>query len=392
MSHQKIELRGSTWDHVRGFDPVQATAQQFMREHPDIHITWDRRTLREFAELSVLDLAERYDFVVLDHPWIGAAVKRKSLLPLDQHLDAGFLADQAANSVGPSHASYQRDGHQWALAIDTASHVSAYRPDLLAARKLAVPRTWSEVIALGRRLQGGKTLLAMPLMVVDSSCAFLSLCANLGEPPMRTHEHMISRSTGQRVLEMLRMLRDLSHPESLNWNPPQLLDRMAETDEIAYCPLLFGYSNYARNAFRRHLVCFTNIPLGADGKPSGALLGGAGLAISRQTRWPKEACAYATYVADSAVQCSLYFNSGGQPGHRSAWLDASVNGDCHQFFRDTLPTLDYSYLRPTFNGYIQVQDAVARIVHDFLHDKTTVEQTLNHLAATYRKNVSGQHD
>ncbi len=392
MTKPNIELRGSTWDHARGFDPVQATARQFTREHPDIHITWERRTLQEFAELSVLDLTERYDLLVLDHPWIGAAVKRKSLLPLDEHLDASFLADQAANSVGPSHASYQQDGHQWALAIDAAGHVSAYRPDLLTARQLSVPQTWAEVIALGRQLPGGKTQLAIPLMVVDSSCAFLSLCANFGEPPMRASEHIVSRSTGHRVLEMLRTLRDLSHPESLNWNPPQLLDRMTDTDEIAYCPLLFGYSNYARDSFRRHLVRFANIPQGADGKPSGGLLGGAGLAISRQTRWPKEACAYAAYVASPAVQRSLYFTSGGQPGHRSAWLDASVNNLCHRFFQETLQTLDHSFLRPTFNGYIGVQDAVARIVHDFLREKTTPDQTLNQLDATYRKIAFGQDD
>ena len=112
MNNQDVELRGSTWDHVRGFDPMQATARQFMREHPSVRITWERRTLQEFAEQSVLDLAEHYDLVVLDHPWIGAAVDRKCLLPLDEYLDAALLADQSSYTVGPSHSSYQRDGHQ----------------------------------------------------------------------------------------------------------------------------------------------------------------------------------------------------------------------------------------------------------------------------------------
>jgi multiple sugar transport system substrate-binding protein len=383
-----IELRGSTWDHVRGFDPMQATARQYMLEHPDVRITWDRRTLQEFAELSVLDLAERYDFIVLDHPWTGAAVKRKSLLPLDEYLDAAFLADQAANTVGPSHVSYQKDDHQWGLAIDTASHVSAYRPDLLAARQLAVPRTWDEVLALARQLHGGPTQMAMPYMVVDCSCTFLSLCANMGEPAMRTQGYVVSRTMGRRVLQMMQDLRDMSHPESLNWNPPQLLDRMAQTDQIAYCPLLFGYSNYARPGFRRHLVRFNNIPLGADGKPSGALLGGAGLAVSRHTRWPKEACAYAAYVASPAIQHDLYFRSGGQPGHRSAWLAAPVNEACNNFFRDTLATLDSTYLRPTCKGYIDVQDTIARLLHQFLSNDRGPDQTLDQVDMVYRNSLA----
>ncbi len=382
-----IELRGSTWDHVRGFDPMQASAQQYMLEHPEVRITWDRRTLQEFAELSVLDLAERYDFIVLDHPWTGAAVQRKSLLPLDEYLDAAFLADQAANSVGPSHVSYQKDGHQWALAIDTASHVSAYRPDLLAARQLAVPRTWDDVLTLGRQLHGGPTQIAMPFMVVDCSCTFLSLCANLGEPAMRTGEYVVGRSMGRRVLKMMQKLRDVSHPESLNWNPPQLLDRMAQTEEIAYCPLLFGYSNYARPGFSPHLVHFTDIPLGADGKPSGALLGGAGLAVSRHSRWPKEACAYAAYVASPTAQRGLYFTSGGQPGHRTAWLASDVNTACHDFFRATLQTLDHTYLRPTYKGYINVQDAIARILHQFLSNDRDPEQTLDQVDMAYRNSL-----
>ena len=76
-----IELRGITWDHDRGFAPLHATAQEYTKLHPEIKVHWDRRSLRDFAELSVLDLAKHYDLIVLDHPWIGAAVARESLLP-----------------------------------------------------------------------------------------------------------------------------------------------------------------------------------------------------------------------------------------------------------------------------------------------------------------------
>ena len=134
-----IELRGSTWDHTRGYAPLAATAEAYSAAHPDVRIIWEKRTLRDFAEMPLPQLALRYDMIVLDHPWMGGCVATGSLLPLDECLSAEFLSDWAQNSVGKSHASYNYDGHQWALAIDAASQVSAYRPDLLAQPHLAPP-------------------------------------------------------------------------------------------------------------------------------------------------------------------------------------------------------------------------------------------------------------
>ena len=54
------------------------------------------------------------------------------------------------------------------------------------------------------------------------------------------------------------------------------------------------------------------------------------------------------------VRRNLYFTSGGQPGYRKAWLDEEVNRVSNRFFDDTLETLDGAYLRPRFNGYLQI--------------------------------------
>jgi multiple sugar transport system substrate-binding protein len=100
-----IELRGSTWDHTRGYDPLPVTAAAYMTEHPDVKITWERRTLRDFAEMSIPQMADVYDLIVLDHPWLGATLANGSLLALDRYLSEDVLKDQAANSVGKSNAS-----------------------------------------------------------------------------------------------------------------------------------------------------------------------------------------------------------------------------------------------------------------------------------------------
>jgi multiple sugar transport system substrate-binding protein len=380
-----IELRGSTWDHSRGYDPLPATAVAFNALHPDVRITWERRTLQDFGEMSVVDLAGRYDLIVLDHPWLGATHAANALLPLDQYVDAAVLDEQAQNSVGKSHASYDYEGHLWAFAVDAAAQTSAYRPDLLDAEP---PATWDAVLALARRLNAaGRTSVSVPLCHIDTLPCFVTLCANAGEAPFTGSDGAVSRAVGRYALEMLRELLALGHPDAIGWNPPAILDRMSSTDEVAYVPLLFCYSNYSRPGYRPHLVQFTNIPADAHGRPRGAILGGAGMAVSASTQHPEIASAYAAFSASPEIQRTLYFENGGQPGHRAAWTDATVNAACNNFFLNVLPTMDESTLRPRYNGWIGVQDATCALLHRFLKDGGDIDATLNELDAVYLESL-----
>src|SRR5712691_3628177 len=124
-------LIGITWDHSRGYDPMVATAEAYSRLHPDVTIEWRKRSLKEFGDFPIEKLAQSFDLLVIDHPFVGFAAADKCLLPLDEYIDASFLDDQATNSVGRSHNSYFYEGHQWALAIDAAAQISSFRADLL---------------------------------------------------------------------------------------------------------------------------------------------------------------------------------------------------------------------------------------------------------------------
>ncbi len=380
-----IELRGSTWDHTRGYDPLLVTAEAYSALHPDVHITWERRTLRDFAEMSIPQLAEAFDLIVLDHPWLGATIANGSLLPLDRYVSAEVLDDQAQNSVGKSNESYLLDGHQWAFAIDAACQVSAYRPDLTEQLDVEIPRTWDEVLQLAERFKGR---VGIALMHVDTPPSFVTLCANAGEAPFVTPEQVVSRAVGRYALEMLAALAKSCHPGSLGWNPPQLLDHMSTSDEVIYCPLAFGYTNYGRPGYRPALIRYANIPVAADGVPRGATLGGAGLAVTTRASDPQVACDYAAFVASGEVQRTLYFEGGGQPGHRSAWLDAQTNAACGNFFRDTLDTIDNAHLRPRYDGWITVQDGACMILHQFLREGGSLDTVLDRLDDLYRRSFS----
>jgi multiple sugar transport system substrate-binding protein len=158
-----ITLQGITWNHTRGFVPNVATAQRFQELHPDIEIRWQTRSLQAFADFSIADLADKFDLLVIDHPSIGEAASHQLFAPLDLTLPQAFLDDQAANTVGSSHVSYQYDGHQWALACDAATPVSSWRADVLERLGEPVPQTWDDVLRLARAGH-----VAVPAIPIDS--------------------------------------------------------------------------------------------------------------------------------------------------------------------------------------------------------------------------------
>jgi multiple sugar transport system substrate-binding protein len=379
-----IELRGVSWDHPRGHDCMVATAEAYAAANPGVRIAWEPRSLQAFADEPVERLARRYDLLVIDHPFVGFAAAVGCLLPLDERIGAAYLDDQAANSVGPSHRSYHYGGHQWALATDAAGHVAAYRPDLVEAIG-GVPRTWDDVLRLAAARRGQPTArIALPLIPVDALMSFCSLCAAHGEGPFAGPDRVVGRPLGRHALETLRALREACHPASLRRNPPRLLDLMGTTDEIAFVPLLFGYSNYARPGFRPKLIRFGPVPVAAGHPPGGGILGGAGLAVSATTAHPAVAADYAAYVGSAEVQRGVYFAAGGQPGHRAAWLDGAVNAAASDFFRDTLDTLDRAYLRPRYDGFLAVQERAGELIHAWLTEGGRPDPLLDALDALYR--------
>lgn len=100
-----VTLRGMTWDHPRGYDPLVACSALW-RERTGVAVAWERRSLQDFESYPVADLAARYDLIVIDHPHVGQIVGEQCLLPIDQPGREAALADFAAHSVGPSFRSY----------------------------------------------------------------------------------------------------------------------------------------------------------------------------------------------------------------------------------------------------------------------------------------------
>ncbi len=382
-----MELRGITWNHSRGYLPMVATAQRFSELHREINIHWEKRSLQQFGGFPLDRLAERFDLLVIDHPLIGTGVERGLLLPLDEHLPEAFLADQDAQSVGRSHESYAMNGHQWALAIDAASPICGWRPDLLAAAGAQAPDTWAELLTLAER-----GLVAIPGIALDSLMSFYMLCVGLGEAPFARPDQVVSADVAVRALEMLRELTARVSPDCAIRNPIATWELLAASDFVAVCPFAYGYSNYSRPGYANHIIEVGGLIRIEGHTRCRSTLGGAGLAISSLCRHSNAAVEYCRFVASPECQRALYFDSGGQPGHRLAWLDEEVNRRSHGFFRNALATLDNAWLRPRWSTYPDFQDGAAPMVHKYLWSggkAREVAKQMNDLVVASTRNSKG---
>jgi multiple sugar transport system substrate-binding protein len=378
-----ITLKGVTWKHDRGLAPMLATAGRFSEEHPEVRVEWEARSLHEFGDASVSLFAEQYDLIVLDHPFMGEVAENRCVLPLDEHVSQSTLDTLGSESAGVSHESYFYGGHQWALAIDAASHVAGYRPDLLEAAGARVPETWDEVFEMAKIRPGFVTVALFPL---DSLMCFFTLCANAGHPPFSEESgRVIDHDAGEFALLRLKALAKISVDNALSLNPIATWERMSTTDDIAYCPLAFGYSNYARNGYRRSLLSFANIPSSGAVGCGGATLGGAGIAISKRCSQVESAVQYATWVAGADCQRTLYVQSGGQPGNRRAWTDPEANALTNGYFESILPTVERAFLRPRYAGFPEFQNGAFNVVWQFLKEDGSPAAMLNALNELYRK-------
>ena len=158
--------------------PLLAASQRYCELNPEVDIRWQKRSLQEFADFPIEKLTEKFDLLVIDHPWVGCAAVTKCVLPLNEYLADEYLEDQLLNSVGYSHLSYNYNGKQWALAIDAATPVASYRQDLFTANNVGLPASWEDVISLATE---GK--VAVPGIAVDLLMNFYSFCIAHGKSP-----------------------------------------------------------------------------------------------------------------------------------------------------------------------------------------------------------------
>lgn len=374
-----IELHGITWDHTRGYTPLVACAQRFSELHPQVRVHWTRRSLLEFGETPMGELARKFDLLVIDHPFVGQAARDRTLLPLAPLVGEETIASWQHASVGASTASYDWEGEMWAAPIDAACPVAMWREDLLQTLGADVPRDWPELRTLARR-----GVVIIPGVHTDAIHHFYMLLHALGEEP-GAGDQLAPVSRCVEALEDLAELYSLVPESCWRMNPIAVHEALAAEDSLyAYCPFAFGYSNYSRRGYAARPLRAGSPPVWTT-RPLRTTLGGTGLAISPRCAQVEWAARFVCFVADGATQRGLYWQTGGQPGHRTAWTDAENDRSAAGYLSGTLPALDAAWVRPRFPGYLHFQDRAAHVVHAAACRRESARSAVEKLQTLWRE-------
>lgn len=372
-------LRGITWDHPRGVDPLLACSRLW-QERTSVRVEWQRRSLQDFEAFPVKALAKQYDLIVIDHPHVGQITREGCLLPLDVDARANERAALARGSVGACFESYVWEGRLWALPIDAAAQVQAWRPDRLGE----AAANWSAVLALAARGQ-----VHCPMRPPHNLMTLYTLCGQLGQPCRVAGPELIEPRCGAQACELMRELIGHLDVNCLEMDPIAVLKRMTESRSQILCvPLIYGYVSYARSAFRPVRVAFADLPVLTSGaRPAGSALGGTGIAVSAYSARSRDAMDFAYWLASPDVQRGPYAAGGGQPAHAAAWDDPQVNEPVLDFYRHTRATLEGAWVRPRHDGYMPFQQTAAEMLKAALRSREPSAAIVAQLNRLFRESL-----
>ena len=372
-----ITLKGMTWDHSRGFDPMLATSKKFQETHNNaVTIQWDKRPLQAFADRPIEDMTDDYDMIVIDYPHVGEVASKGLLQNLDLPKYSSHIEQLKKQSVGKSHESYYINNKQWALAIDAASQTACYREDLIPS----YPSNWNALLDLAKNNR-----VLWPLKPVHAISSFYSIYNNLTLELIPDQKKFIDKNFGVETLTMMKAVSKELITDCLTMDPIQTAELMTETNDFFYCPYIYGFSNYSRKNYRKYILKYIDV-INLSGKgPAGTNLGGTGIAISNVSKNKDLAIEYAFWIAGAECQKSLFYESGGQPGNSVAWEDNKINRETSNFFRGTRKTLDLAWIRPRHNGYMKFQDESGNLINEYLQSAIKAESICEKLIDMFNK-------
>jgi multiple sugar transport system substrate-binding protein len=364
-----MHYRGLTWDHPRGYRALRIAAERFNADprHSDT-LSWEVHPLEGFESAPIDRIIAKYDLVVLDHPHLGDALSVGALQAVSSLAGRVGAKVDASDFIGPSVRSYTVEGQVWALPLDAAAQVAAYD----ASRISEVPRTWDEVESLSNHVP-----VSLGLAGPHALLTLYALCAAMGNPASASGE--LPEGSAAVALERMQKIASRMRPEWLDLNPIAIHERISARADIAYCPLVYGYINYAGCFDQREdgswPVKFADAPRMGDGPP-GSVIGGTGLAVSSGVEVSSALVEHLIELVDVEAQCGSIVAEGGQPSRTEAWYSELVDKASGGFCSATRATLESSWIRPRFPGYTAFQLQASNLMRSVVLGETSIVRGL----------------
>jgi len=361
-------LRGVTWGHRRAIDPLVTATEAYERTFGRVGADWSVRDLKAFEHQPLAEAVADCDLLVFDHPFIGEIAGSGLFRPVD---DCVAADDDAF--AGPSLATYRWHGQLWGAPVDAATMNAIYRDDLLRQVDHEIPQKWQDVIALGDRLRRKGLWLGLANGDHHGFLAAGTLMHNAGASWGGGSDGLvIDRDALGEALSALAEANAFAPPECLGMNSIALHDAMTSRDDIAYCPMTYGYATYGEADFGVRRLSFGPSPGRVAPYEAGTLIGGAAIGITAHCRDVEAAKAFVGWLVSPDAQLGIFAQHHGQPAIEAAWIDPAIDRRFNGYFSAVHSTLRSAAVRPRFRGFGRFERVAGQIVGRFLGGETTL--------------------
>ena len=172
-----------------------------------------------------------------DYPNTGDYAANEWAVPIDELLSSEEAAELAADADPASYRSYLVDGRLWGFPIDSATIVTAYRPDLLGAERFGNSRRLGFLpgdCASIPQAAGSDTDSATSSEVAWALiCYWKVLLPRLGRAPYAEEGDVLDRDKARRGLRIVKEVHRLSIPRNVQTDHGLGFAFMRNDDRVA---------------------------------------------------------------------------------------------------------------------------------------------------------------
>lgn len=377
-----VTLVGATWQHQRGYRPLYATAAAYSQVRPGVRIAWESFEWDELLEVQRKELlanSGKYDLLMIDHPWLGEYVSKDWLIPVHDVFDAPTVREIQDDTPTKVLESYLFNGRLWALPFDASTQVFYYRRDVLENIGQQVPQDFDALQEIAQLIHNPPSMygIGLPLRSFHAFDVFLSVFTAFGGQLFDEEGRWLySSEPGEQALLTLSSMLKFSHPRSLAWGPWQSGNAIENGGTICFAPINYGYISFRSDCRQSSQVGVTMVPKVRETQKRSSVLGGVGLAVAKATAHPKECADYCKFSMDRSVIEKFIATSCWQPGRKSILTNNRWDEFSGGFFGTLMHSIEFSYLRPRFDGWQTVEVECGEVISRFLRGEISSRQVL----------------